>query len=117
MTRMAVALLAALLSGCVSVPRPASPSPQALVCAPVALKSCEFPQYVLPPGDISANQAASIALAERAALCACAARHTALLNCIEAFNGSGRERPAPCDDSASGLQKPGLRERGANEPD
>jgi len=90
---------ALLLSGCLSLPKPApTPAPARVVCAPEALQACQPVRYALPPGDIVADQAAAIALAERAAWCECAARHAAALNCISAHNGSGRESPAPCPE-------------------
>lgn len=109
-------LVCLLLTGC-ALPRKPSPTPppRLVVCAPEALQACRrivYPtpaefmsgQYdksagvviVLPDGPITADQAAAIAIAERAAWCECATRHTAVLNCIAAHNGHGRETPAPC---------------------
>ena len=95
--RLAVVASVMLLSGCLSLPKP-TPAPVRVVCAPEALQACQPVRYALPPGEVTADQAAAIALAERAAWCECAARHAAALNCISAHNGSGRESPAPCPE-------------------
>ncbi len=85
-----------MLSGCLSLPK-RTPAPVQVVCAPEALQACQPVRYALPDGDITADQAAAIAIAERAAWCECATRQTALLNCVAAHNGAGRESPAPCN--------------------
>lgn len=96
---MRAAILAALilLPGCASLRPERTPAPVAVVCAPEALQACQPVRYALPDGPITADQAAAIALAERAAWCECATRHTALLNCVSAHNGAGRETRGPCD--------------------
>ena len=114
---VAAGIAVAALTGCGLLPRKPAPTPppRLVVCAPEAEHACrrivyptpaEFTsgQYdkaagiviVLPEGPITADQAAAIAIAERAAWCECATRHTAILNCVSAHNGSGRETPAPC---------------------
>jgi hypothetical protein len=94
---------ALLLTGCGLLPsKPApTPPPRLVVCAPEALQACQPVRYALPEGPITADQAAAIAIAERAAWCECATRHTALTNCVAAHNGRGREAPAPCNPKES----------------
>jgi hypothetical protein len=92
------AVILLLLTGCMSLPKPSpTPAPVQVVCAPEAMQACAPVRYALPPGDITADQAAAIAIAERAAWCECAMRHTALRNCVMAHNGSGREMRGPCE--------------------
>lgn len=88
---------ALLLTGCSVLPE-RTPAPVPVVCAPEALQACQPVRYALPDGEITADQAAAIAIAERKAWCECATRHTALRNCVSAHNGSGRETQEPCDD-------------------
>jgi len=88
---------ALLMSGCLSLPK-ATPAPVRVVCAPEAMQACQPVRYALPLGDITADQAAAIAITERAAWCECATRHAAMLNCVSAHNGSGRETRGPCDE-------------------
>ena len=89
------AVILLLLSGCLSLPKP-SPAPVPVVCAPEAMQACQAVRYALPDGEVTADQAAAIAIAERAAWCECATRHAALLNCVAAHNGAGREGKGPC---------------------
>lgn len=98
MVRFLAAVVVPALTGCSLIPsRPApTPPPRLVVCAPEALQACQPVRYALPAGPITADQAAAIAIAERAAWCECATRHTALRNCVSAHNGSSRETPAPC---------------------
>lgn len=94
-------LAALLLTGCAIPRKPApTPPPRLVVCAPEALQACQPVRYALPDGPITADQAAAIAIAERAAWCECATRHTALSNCVAANNGRAREAPAPCDSES-----------------
>ena len=93
------AVILLLLSGCLSLPKPSpAPVPRQPPCAPEAMKECQPVRYVLPPGEIAADVAAAIAKSERAAWCECATRHQALLNCVMAHNGAGRESKGPCDE-------------------
>lgn len=87
---------ALLLSGCLTLPK-RTPAPVPVVCAPEALQACQSVRYALPDGDVTADQAAAIAIAERVAWCECATRQQALLNCVSAHNGSGREAKGPCE--------------------
>lgn len=89
MIRTLAILATVALPGCGLIPsKPApTPAPRLVVCAPEALQACQPVRYALPEGPISADQAAAIAIAERAAWCECATRHTAALNCIAAHNG------------------------------
>ena len=90
---------ALLLSGCLTLPKPkATPAPKLVVCAPEAMKPCTILRYVLPDGEIPADAAAAIAIASRKSECECATRQAALLNCVSAHNGAGRESPAPCPE-------------------
>jgi hypothetical protein len=97
---LSVLATVAALTGCELLPsKPApTPPPRLVVCAPDALQACQPVRYALPDGQITADQAAAIAIAERAAWCECATRHAAALNCIAAHNGAGREGPAPCPE-------------------
>ena len=97
---MRAAALAMLLTGCSVLPD-RTPAPVPVVCAPEALQACQPVRYALPDGDITADQAAAIAIAERKAWCECATRHQAILNCVSAHNGKGREDRSPCDSTSS----------------
>ncbi len=90
------AIWSGLLSGCATLRPAPTAAPVPVVCAPEALQTCQPVRYALPPGPITADVAAGIAIAERAAWCECARRHTAALNCIAAHNGRGREMKEPC---------------------
>lgn len=97
MIRATLSVLATVaLSGCLSLPD-RTPAPVPVVCAPEAMQACQPVQYALPEGDITADQAAAIAIAERAAWCECATRQAALRNCVMAHNGQGREDRSPCE--------------------
>lgn len=90
-------LICLLLTGCALPRKPEpTPPPRLVVCAPEALQVCQPVRYALPEGPITADQAAAIAIAERAAWCECAERQRALLNCVAAHNGAGRESPGLC---------------------
>ena len=95
------ACAALLLTGC-GLPRKPEPTPPPLVvvCAPEAIQRCQPVRYAIPEGPITADQAASIAIAERAAWCECAHRHAILARCVMRHNGSehdGEDR-GPCED-------------------
>ena len=95
MIRAALAIFAtAGLSGCLTLPNP-SPAPTPIECAPAAMLPCQALKYAFPPGEIVADAAAAVALAERKAWCECAIRHQAVLNCVNAHNGRGREDQGP----------------------
>ena len=88
LTAMALCLMLSITSCKLFSPRtPPAPARVPLVLAPPLSELCPQAVYVFAPGQqVTADQAALLAIAERQAHAACAARHAKTLEKIEQFN-------------------------------